>query len=261
MAEKNNICKISAIVITYNEETNIEVCLELLKWCDEIIVIDSNSTDNTVEIAKRYTDNIFAVDNIPYGEKRNIGIDKASCEWVIWLDADERISPELHLEIKEIVNSTSNNNCNAYLINRKSYFINKFIKHCGWYPDFTLRLFKKSTGIKFDTTLVHEKAVYSGITGKLKSDILHYTDRDFEHYLRKLNNYTSLSTEEMHTKGRKASFFDIIFRPAFSFFKMYFLRLGILDGYMGMVLCTLSSIHVMTKYSKLYLLNKPNLNN
>ena len=249
------MANISAIVITYNEASNIGECLTSLNWCDEIIVVDSNSTDDTVSIAGEYTQNIIAVDNIPYGEKRNIGIDKATGEWIIWLDADERIPSELKDEISGIINSNSPSE--AYKINRKSYFINKFIKHCGWYPDYTLRLFKKSTGIRFNDSLVHEKAVYNGATGRLKNDILHYTDRDFEHYISKLNKYTTLSAEELEAKGRKAGFFDIIFRPAFTFLKMYFLKLGILDGYMGLVLCTLSSIHVMTKYSKLYLINKP----
>ncbi len=108
---------------------------------------------------------------------------------------------------------------------------------------------------------MHEKAVYEGSTGRLKHDILHYTDRDFEHYVNKLNKYTSLSAQELKAKDRKASFFDIIFRPAFAFFKMYFLKLGVLDGYMGLVLSTLSAVHVITKYSKLYLVNKPKLNN
>ncbi|HWA07500.1 MAG TPA: glycosyltransferase family 2 protein [Ignavibacteria bacterium] len=254
------MAKISAIVITYNESANITECLESLKWCDEILVIDSASSDNTCELARKYTNNITITGNIPYGEKRNIGIDKAAFDWILWIDADERISPELKREIEELISQSATQH-EAYLVNRRSFFINKFIKHCGWYPDYTLRLFKKSSGIRFDSSLVHEKAVYSGNTGRLKSDILHYTDRDFEHYINKLNKYTSLSAEELKAKGKKTTFFDIIFRPAFAFFKMYFLKLGILDGYMGLVLCSLSSIHVMTKYSKLYLMNKPKLNN
>ncbi len=254
------MAKISAIVITYNEAANITECLDSLKWCDEILVIDSASSDNTCELAREFTNNITITGNLPYGEKRNIGIDKASFDWILWIDADERISSELKDEITSLIKDSKTHN-DAYLINRRSFFINKFIKHSGWYPDYTLRLFKKSAGIRFDSLLVHEKAVYNGKTGRLKHDILHYTDRDFEHYLNKLNNYTSLSSEELAARGRKASFIDIIFRPAFTFFKMYFLKLGILDGYMGLVLSTLSSVHVMTKYSKLYLVNKPKLNN
>lgn len=248
---------LSAIVITYNEEQNIGACIESLKWCDELIVVDSNSTDNTVEIARGLNAKVSIVENQTYGEKRNTGIDMASGEWILWIDADERITPELQKEITEVI-SGDKQPFEAYLINRKSFFINKFIKHCGWYPDFTLRLFRRSSGIRFNTLLVHESAVYNGEKGRLKNDILHYTDRDFEHYIKKLNNYTTLSARELFNKGRKAGFFDIIFRPAFTFFKMYFLKLGILDGFMGLVLCTLSSVHVCVKYSKLYLLNRNN---
>lgn len=252
------MARISAIVITYNEAANIKECLASLNWCDEIIVIDSGSSDKTCELALEYTNNIVISGNIPYGEKRNIGISRANSEWIIWLDADERISPELKIEIVDLINKNSTE-CEAYYINRSSFFINKFIKHSGWYPDYTLRLFRRSTGIKFDAALVHEKVIYTGKTGRLKNDIQHYTDRNFEHYINKMNNYSTLSANELIQKGKRAGFFDIIFRPAFTFFKMYFLKLGILDGYMGLVLCTLSSIHVMTKYSKLYLANKPNI--
>ncbi len=248
---------ITAIVITYNEAANIAVCLESVKWCNEIIVVDSKSNDNTREIASKFTKKIITVENLTYGEKRNIGIENAIHEWIIWLDADERVSIELKKDLEKLIwqDKTA---FDAYYINRKSFFINKFINHSGWYPDYTLRFFKKSTDIRFNSALVHEKAIYTGKTGKIKHNILHYTDKNYEHYINKLNKYTTLSSEELFSIGKKASFFDIIFRPAFTFFKMYFLKLGIMDGFTGLILCTLSSVHVMTKYSKLYLLNNIN---
>jgi glycosyltransferase involved in cell wall biosynthesis len=245
---------VSAIVITYNEEDNIKDCLRSIKWADEIIVVDSNSTDRTKEIAGSYTDKIILTEDISYARKRNIGIDKASGEWILWIDADERVTAELKNEISSSVNS-SEIKADAFLINRKSFFINKFIKHCGWYPDFTLRLFKKSTGIRFNDASVHEKMLYKGKKEKLTAPLQHYTDRSFEHYLIKLNRYTSLSADDLFKQGKKTSMIDIIFRPVFTFFKMYFLKLGFMDGYMGLVLCTLSGIHVFTKYSKLYFMN------
>ena len=247
------MAKITAVIITYNEEENIRECLESVKWANEIIVVDSKSKDKTTEIAIEFTSHIIITDNITYGEKRNLAIDAASGEWIFWVDADERATNELKDEIQKTISSA--NGTDAYYINRKSFFINKFIKHSGWYPDYTLRLFKKSAGIKFDDAKVHEKAEYSGKTEKLKNEILHYTNRSFEQYIQKMNNYTSLSAEELFADNKKTSFFDIIFRPAFTFFKMYFLKFGIFDGYMGLVLCTLSSVHVMVKYSKLYYLN------
>jgi glycosyltransferase involved in cell wall biosynthesis len=244
---------ISAIVITYNEEQNIEECLSSLKFADEIIVIDSKSTDATCELAKKYTGKIFSIDNLSYGKKKNIGIENAASEWILWIDADERISVGLEAEIKNV---TQKGKYNAYYINRKSFFINKFIKHCSWYPDYTLRLFKRDTGVKFDTAEVHEKILYKGKTGRLKKDILHYTDRNIEHYVDKLNNYTSLSAIELKKKKHSPGLIDIIFRPVFTFLKMYFLRLGILDGYTGLILCVLSSYHVIFKYIKYNSLNK-----
>jgi len=173
----------------------------------------------------------------------------------MWLDADEIITENLKTEILKILNS-SQVKYDAYFIKRKSFFINKFINHCGWYPDYGLRLFKKSLKIRFDNSRVHEKAVFEGKTGKLNSEILHFTDLEFEHYVTKLNTYTTKSALDLFDKGKNSSVYDLIFRPVFTFIKMYFLKLGILDGYIGLVLCTLSGIHVFVKYSKLYYLTK-----
>lgn len=247
--------KLSIIVITYNEEENIKDCLESAKWADEIIIVDSHSKDNTVEIARTYTDKIFTTEDNSYSLKRNLAIEKAGGDWIMWLDADERITGDLKNEILETI-SSPDAKPEAYLINRKSFFINKFINHCGWYPDYGLRLFRKSTGIKFDSARVHEKAVLSGKAEKFHSEIQHYTDLTFEHYILKLNSYTTKSALDLHDKGKKGSVIDIIFRPVFTFIKMYFLKLGVLDGYTGLVLCTLSYIHVFVKYSKLYFLTK-----
>jgi glycosyltransferase involved in cell wall biosynthesis len=247
--------KLSIIVITLNEELNIGECLESVKWADEIILVDSNSKDNTVEIAKSYTDKIYLTEDKSYASKRNLAIEKASGEWIMWLDADERITDNLKNEISEIINSPQTE-FDAYLINRKSFFINKFINHAGWYPDYGLRLFKKSTGIKFNDARVHEKILFKGKRGRLNSEILHYTDLTFEHYVSKLNSYTTSSALDLHDSGKKSSYIDIIFRPFFTFIKMYFLKLGVFDGYTGLILCTLSSFHVFVKYSKLYLLTK-----
>ncbi len=246
--------KLSVIIITYNEESNITDCLELVKWADEIIVVDSNSTDKTIELAKKYTDKIYTLENSLYAESKNFALDKTVNDWILSVDADERVTNELKEEILNVLSSSDS--LNAYYLNRKSYFINKFIKHCGWYPDYILRLFNKSAGIRFSDSKVHEKAIYKGEKGKLKSLLLHYTDMTFEHYWKKMNNYSTYSAEELHASKKKASNIDIIFRPAFAFFKMYFLKLGILDGYTGFILCVLSGMHVFYKYSKLYYLSK-----
>jgi glycosyltransferase involved in cell wall biosynthesis len=247
--------KISAIVITLNEESNIKDCLESIKWADEIIVVDSNSKDKTVEIAGMYTNKVFITEKMSFSDKKNLAIEKSSGEWIFWIDADERVTESLKNEIKNIVENPDEG-IQAYEINRKSFFINKFIKHCGWYPDYRIRLFRKSAGIKFDAVRVHEKIIYEGRKLRLKYYLLHYTDLTFEHYISKLNSYTSSSALDLVEIGKKASTGDIIFRPVFTFIKMYFLKLGMLDGYTGLVLCTLSCVHVFVKYSKLYFLTQ-----
>jgi glycosyltransferase involved in cell wall biosynthesis len=245
--------KLSIIVSTYNEENNINECLESVKWADEIIVIDSSSKDKTAEIAKTFTDKVFVSETKSFSEKKNFGIDKASGDWIFWIDADERVTGPLKEEILQIISGTDIKT-SAYKIGRTSYFINKFIKHCGWHPDFGIRLFKKSSGIRFSEVRVHERVEYKGETKKLKNEIVHYTDLTFEHYISKLNSYTTSSALDLFENGKNSSILDIIFRPFFTFIKMYFLKLGFLDGYTGIVLCTLSSAHVFVKYSKLYFL-------
>jgi glycosyltransferase involved in cell wall biosynthesis len=247
--------KLSAIVITLNEESNIKDCLGSLKWADEIIVVDSKSKDKTAEIAKEFTDKVFVSEKKSFSDKKNFAIEKAAGDWIFWIDADERVTGTLENEIKIAVENPDEN-IKAYKINRKSFFINKFIKHCGWYPDYGIRLFKKSAGIKFSDVRVHEKLVYNGQIFRLKSELLHYTDMTFEHYISKLNSYSSSSALDLLDNGKKSSILDIIFRPVFTFIKMYFFKLGLLDGYTGLVLCTLSSVHVFVKYSKLYFLTQ-----
>lgn len=244
---------ISVIVITLNEEHNIKDCLELLTWTDEIIVVDSMSKDRTVELAKKFSDRIYLVDERSFAYKRNLGIEKATRDWILWIDADERVTDELKEEIRNSIKNNSSK-VDAYLINRKSFFINKFIKHCGWYPDYSIRLFKKSTGLRFNTARVHEELSYKGRTAKLNANLVHYTDLTFEQYLIKMNSYTTSSALDLSDSGKRAGIHDIIFRPVFTFFKMYFLKLGFLDGFIGLVLCSLSSVHVLIKYSKLYFL-------
>lgn len=252
--------KLSVIVSTYNEENNIMECLESVKWADEIIVIDSNSKDKTAEIANTFTDKVFISETKSFSDKKNFGIDKASGDWIFWIDADERVTEPLKEEILQIT-SSGDNDASVYKIGRTSFFINKFIKHCGWHPDFGIRLFKKSSGIKFSEVRVHESIEYNGKTKKLKNEIVHFTDLTFEHYISKMNSYTTSSALDLHENGKKSSIIDIIFRPVFTFLKMYFLKLGFLDGYTGLVLCTLSSVHVFVKYSKLYFLIQKALQN
>jgi glycosyltransferase involved in cell wall biosynthesis len=241
--------KISAIVITYNEEKNIQRCLESINWADEIVMVDSFSQDRTKEIASSFTDKILDLEWQGFGKQKEFARQKASYDWVMSIDADEVISEKLKEEIKSIINK--DDSPDGYYIPRLSNFLGKWIKHSGWYPDYVLRLFRKDKA-RFNESPVHEKLVLDGKAGFLKSEILHYTDPDISHYLSKMDRYTTLSSEKLLTEGKSFTLFDLLFRPIAVFFKMYLFKAGFLDGWQGFVLACFSFFHVFTKYAKLW---------
>jgi len=239
--------KISATVITYNEETNIRQCLESINWVDEIIVVDAMSTDRTRQIASGFTDKVFIKEWTGYRDAREFAISKVTSDWVLSVDADERITPELRQEINQVL---VNPECDGYLIPRKAYFLGRWIKHCGWYPGYVLRLFRKDKA-RVTPKLVHEGIEVKGPIGKMKNPILHYTYPTLEIYLKRLSNYTSLAATDLYRRGKRANALEIVIRPLYRFIMMYFLKLGFLDGFEGLVLCALSSYYVFIKYLKL----------
>jgi len=239
--------KISTVVLTKNEETNIERCLKsALTLSDEIIVVDSLSDDRTVEIAKKFTDKVYLNPWPGFSEQRSFSLTKTSHDWILWLDADEEMSQELVEEIQNLKFEQD-----GYYIPRLVHYLGRWIKHCGWYPDHTLRLFNKHKGC-FSGTLVHESFTLTGTTGKLKNPILHYPYRDIAHHLTKMNSYTDLSAKEMNRKGKKKSLFAAFFHSFFRFIKMYIIKRGFLDGSQGLVISILGSYYVFLKYIKLY---------
>ena len=242
--------RLSVLTITYNEEKNIADCLESVRWADEVIVVDSGSNDRTVEIARCYTDKILQVEWRGYGASRNSALAVATGDWVLWLDADERVPDDLAREIAEVMRS-ENGRHNAYDVARRAYFLGRWIRHAGWYPSRIVRLFRRRCGT-FNDSRVHEQLLIDGSVGSLQHDLIHYTDPDLRHYFDKFNRYTTLAAEDMHAAGRKFRIPDIFVRPAFIFFKMYILRLGFLDGMQGLILSAVSSAYVFTKYAKLW---------
>lgn len=244
------MARLSVITLTLNEERNIGDCLESVAWADERIVLDSGSTDRTLEIARRHTPDIHSIDWPGYGAARNIGITKATGAWILWLDADERVTPELAEELQRIIGRDDGRYA-GYLIARRAYFLGRWIKHCGWYPSRVVRLFRKERG-RFSETRVHERLLVEGPVGETTADILHYTDPHLHHYLTKFNKYTSLAAEDLFDSGRPFRLSDMTLRPLFQFFKMYVMRLGFLDGIEGFMLCLLSSAYVLVKYAKLW---------
>ncbi|MBI4811635.1 MAG: glycosyltransferase family 2 protein [Ignavibacteriales bacterium] len=251
---KSTSVKLSVIVITHNEEKNIIGCLRSVAWADEIIVVDAKSTDETVENAAQFTTKIFITEWKGFAAAKNFALQKVSNEWILWLDADERVTPKLALEIKQLLSEASDEYV-GYEIARRAYFLGKWIKHCGWYPGYVTRLFKCSA-VKFKEMRVHEKLEVSGNVGKLNSDILHFTDDTLFHYLVKFNRYTTLAAEDLADGGKRSSYFDLLVRPPYLFFKMFFLHRGFLDGMHGFVLSLLSANYVFVKYAKLREMNR-----
>lgn len=244
------MAKLSVITLAFNEEHNISDCLESVRWADEIIVVDSGSTDKTVELAGKYTGNVLTVEWKGYGATKNLAMERATGEWILWLDADERVPEKLSKEIKDIVRA-DDPEINGYEVARRAYFLGRWIKHCGWYPGRVTRLFRKAKS-RFTESHVHEQIVVDGRIGTLQNDLLHFTDPNLEHYFSKFNRYTSLAAQDLQAQGRRSSLYDLLVRPAFLFFKMYILRRGFLDGMQGFILCVASSCYVFTKYAKLW---------
>lgn len=248
---------LSVAIITYNEEDNIGDALESVKWADEIVVIDSFSTDRTQEICRQYTDKIYSVEWSGFAEQKNRAVSLTRYPWVLVLDADERVTDALRDEILSIVKNTGSDKrlMDGYYIPRKNYFSGRWIRHGGWWPDYSLRLFRRDKGL-FERREVHEIIKINGKVGYLKNPLEHYTYKNIEDYLKRMDNYSTLAAKELFKNGRRANIIDITLRPLFTFCRMFFLRSGILDGVYGVILAVLYSLYTFSKYSKLWEMQK-----
>jgi len=231
--------KISVVIITGNEENNIKDCLESVKWADEIIVIDSESTDNTVNIARKFTNNIYIHKWQGYSAQKTLALGYSTNDWILSLDADERVTKSLADEIENY--DLQNSKYDAFKMRRENYFIGKKIDYCGWGNDFQLRLFRKSK-TKLNNKLVHEGFIVDGQIGILKNVILHYSYKNFSDGFLKINEYSSLEAQEK--RERKASSLRTIIIPLVGFFQHYIARKGFKDGKHGLMI---SLMHAMTK--------------
>lgn len=241
--------KLSVAMITLNEERILEKTLKSLKdIADEIIIVDSGSTDKTKEIALKYGAKFFQEKWKGYGLQRNSSIDKCTNEWILNIDADEEISEELSRKIKEIKESETDKE--VFEINFSSVCFGKKLKHGGWSNQYHIRLFKKDTG-RFNTNEVHEEFLTEKKVYRLKEEIYHHSYISLEEYFTKFNRYTTEGAKEYYQRGKKASNFQIIFNPIFKFIRMYIIRLGFLDGIEGLMIASTSALYSMVKYFKL----------
>lgn len=242
--------RLSVTIVTFNEGPNIRRTLESVKWADEIVVVDSGSTDGTADICRAYTKKVVYQGRIGVAKNKNFAIDNATGDWVLSLDADEPVEEALAGEIRAIISSPEARD--GYRIPRKTYFLGKLIKHGGWYPDYNLRLFRRAKG-RFEERAVHEAVKVEGTVGVTKHAIDHYAYPDLGMFLRKMNTYSSLAVDVMAKKGISAfqsSWLNIAFRPLLTFVYKYFFRLGFLDGKHGLVLNLVHSWYVFAKYAK-----------
>ena len=239
---------VSAIVITLNEENNIGACLDSLSFAEEIVVVDSGSTDRTEEICRKDSRvRWFSEEWKGYGKQKNSALDKAKGPWIFSIDADERVTKDLAEEISGI--DLNRSPCAGYRVPRRSFFGDTWVRYGGWYPDSTVRLWKKEAG-RFEERSVHEAVRVSGPVGTLSGDLLHYTYRDTSDFIERMNRYSSLGAQELLRLGKRVTVFDLVLRPPYTFFKMFVLKRGFLDGWLGFRLAVLYSMYTFVKYAK-----------
>jgi len=242
--------KISACITAGNEEDKIRRCIESLAWCDEIVVVDSFSTDRTVDICREYTDRVYQHEWLGYIGQKNLIREMAQYPWVLFLDADEEVSPELRDKILAEFEKGPGP-IMGYQFPRQVYYLGKWIRHGEWYPDIKLRLFRKDRG-RSEGQEPHDHVVVNGPVKTLKGHLRHYTYDDMRDHIETVNRFSTITAQEKSLQGRKFRWVDVIFRPPLRFIKAYFLRRGFMDGTPGFIIAIVSAFGVFVKYAKMW---------
>lgn len=245
---------LSIAIITKNEANNLPDCLKSIDFAEQIVVVDSGSTDDTVKIASDFGCDVFIEPWQGFGLQKQFAIDKCRNKWILVLDADERIPPETALIIKNIVSNDSGSAA-GYSFPRRNYFQGRWIRHSGWWPDRVVRLFQKDRG-QMSPAKVHESIVVNGPVRELDMPIDHYTESRLSQILLKIDHYSTLAAREAFDQGRKSSLWSAALRAVLTFLQDYFLKLGVLDGVQGFTLAITDSINKFFKYAKLAELNR-----
>jgi glycosyltransferase involved in cell wall biosynthesis len=245
--------RLSVIIITKNEADHIDACIESVSFADEIIVVDSGSTDQTREIATGKGAQVTLTADWPgFGRQKNRALELATGDWVLSLDADERVTPEL---AKIIQQELAHPTADAYKVARLSNFGGRWMRHSGWWPDYVLRLFKRGTA-RFKDVAVHESVVTTSSVAILDGHLLHYPYRDLETFIAKINLYSSEAAAIMHAQGRKTSALGAVGHAFWTFFRIYAVRRGFLDGKEGFILAAMAATGSYFRYTKLLFLNR-----
>ncbi|MGE5361907.1 MAG: glycosyltransferase family 2 protein [Bacteroidales bacterium] len=240
---------LSVTIITRNEAANIQGALDSVSWASDIVVVDSQSTDDTVAIARRYTDRVIVRDWPGYVAQKNFAADQASHDWILSLDADERVTPALASEIRARLESEPAEA--GFRIPRVSYYLGRWLRSTDWYPDCQLRLYDRRRA-QWAERRVHESVNASGPVGRLESELQHYPYRDVSHHLQTMDRYTTLWATDAAERGTRVSIGDIVIRPPLAFVRNYLLRFGIKDGQAGLIVSALNSYYVFLKFTKLW---------
>jgi glycosyltransferase involved in cell wall biosynthesis len=245
---------VTATVITFNEAANLQAALESISWADEIVVVDSDSTDDTVAIARRFTDRVVVRPWPGYVAQKNFAAEQASHDWVFSLDADERVSPGLAAEIKEVLNNGAP--AAGYRVPRVTFHLGRWIRSTDWYPDHQLRLYDRRRG-RWAGRYVHESVQADGPVLDLRGELQHFAYRDLAHHFQTMDRYTTLAAKQMFEDGRRAGWLDLAVHPPAAFFRNFVLRGGFRDGVPGLIVSAMNARYVGLKFAKLWELCSP----
>ncbi len=239
--------KISATIITFNEERNLPRAIESLRCCDEILIVDSGSTDRTVELAVKFGARVLEANWRGYAGQKNYASDEATHDWVLSIDADEALSEDLEAEIWQL--KKNGPSCDAYTVPRLAQYLGKWILYSGWYPDRKIRLFDRRKA-RWVGDFVHESVVSTGQVGELQGNLLHYTCGSLSEHLKTMDRYTTLAAEEVVAKKKPVGYRHLLFDPFWAFLRSYVLQRGFLDGMEGLTIAYMASLYTFLKYAK-----------
>ena len=240
---------LSVTIITKNEASNIAAALQSVSWADETIVLDSESTDETVAIARGYATQVVVRPWQGYSEQKNYAASLASYDWILSIDADERVTPALADEIRRTLEARPSGG--GFQLPRVTYHLGRWIRSTDWYPDYQLRLYDRRHA-RWNDRYVHESVTAEGHVGRLQCELHHFPYRDLSHHLQTIDRYTTLAARQMHQHGRRAGFLNLLLHPLLAFLRNYILRAGIRDGLPGLTISFLNSYYVMLKFAKLW---------
>jgi glycosyltransferase involved in cell wall biosynthesis len=241
--------RLSVTVITLNEAHRLRRCLESIAWADELVVVDAESQDKTVQVAREFTDRVVVRPWAGFAAQKNFALDQCTGEWILSLDADEEAAPELRAEIMTTIAGARA--CDGYAVRRRNIFLDRWIRHGGLYPDWQVRLFRRGRG-RFEARAVHESVSVAGSLGRLSGHLVHRSYEGVSDFVERANRYSSLAAEQMIREGRRVRAGELVAKPLGRFLSMYLLRRGVLDGRRGLLLASLYAYYVFMRSAKVW---------